>query len=76
MSQEEIEERFQKNIGILKALEKILKGLDQPYDVHTARMNWLQHLLDSVSDLKTMELEADKVARIREANLPLPMTDL
>lgn len=63
MTNQEIEEKYNKNFGTLKDIEVILRAQEATYDVHITRLSGLKALADACSQLKKLELESVKFSQ-------------
>lgn len=63
MTNQEIEDKYNKNFGTLKDLETILRSQEATYDVHIARLSGLKALADACSQLKKLELDSIKFSQ-------------
>jgi hypothetical protein len=76
MTQQEIEERYNKAVTAIKALEQLLKAQETSYDNHLVRLGWLKHFADSAVDLKRLETEFLKISQATAAQAAARQTAL
>jgi hypothetical protein len=69
MSPQEIEERYNKSITMLKSLEQLIKQQETNYETHMTRIGWLKHLADSVVDLRKYEAEVLKLQQAAQQSV-------
>lgn len=54
-TKEEVEQKFNNGINVLRELEKIMKALPTDFDTHSVRLNWIKFLSVRLDELRQLE---------------------